>query len=166
MITWVTPKAIHLSGTTSALFAEDQLFLREDLTATAGLRLDHHSKFGNHYSPRLYLVYHPAPASTINGGVSQDKRAPSQRKIDGGGDLTPADAVCGSLKPLGYVSGSGDTAGNADSQAKNRHGRRDREWRGNRMAGDVDLIYFHTDFKNKIDYAPLGFYLETPGGPR
>ena len=48
-----------LSGTTSALFAEDQLFLRDDLTATAGLRLDHHSKFGNHYSPRLYLVYHP-----------------------------------------------------------------------------------------------------------
>ncbi|MEG0885118.1 MAG: TonB-dependent receptor, partial [Janthinobacterium sp.] len=23
---------------------------------------------------------------------------------------------------------------------------------------DVGVTYFHTDFKNKIDYAPLGFY--------
>ncbi|MGK5025240.1 TonB-dependent receptor domain-containing protein [Janthinobacterium sp. RB2R34] len=144
-----------LSGTTSALFAEDQLFLREDLTATAGLRLDHHGKFGNHYSPRLYLVYHPAPAWTIKGGVSQGFRAPSLKENSPSAATNSGGRGCTSLRPLGYVSGTCYMAGNADLKpetstageigvAYDQHG-----W-------EFGLTYFHTDFRNKIDYAPLG----------
>ncbi len=144
-----------LSGTTSALFAEDQLFLREDLTATAGLRLDHHGKFGNHYSPRLYLVYHPLPAWTIKGGVSQGFRAPSLKENSPSAATNSGGRGCTSLRPLGYVRGTCYMAGNADLEpetstageigvAYDQHG-----W-------EFGLTYFHTDFKNKIDYAPLG----------
>lgn len=146
-----------LSGTTSALFAEDQLFLRENLTATAGLRLDHHSKFGNHYSPRLYLVYHPAPAWTIKGGISQGFRAPSLKENSPAAATNSGGRGCGSLKPLGYITGSCYMAGNADLKPEtSTAGEIGVAWEQN--GWDVGLTYFHTDFKNKIDYAPLGFY--------
>ncbi|MBE3028165.1 TonB-dependent receptor [Janthinobacterium sp. BJB1] len=146
-----------LSGTTSALFAEDQLFLRENLTATAGLRLDHHSKFGNHYSPRLYLVYHPAPAWTIKGGISQGFRAPSLKENSPAAATQSGGRGCGSLKPLGYITGGCYMAGNADLKPEtSTAGEIGVAWEQN--GWDVGLTYFHTDFKNKIDYAPLGFY--------
>ena len=144
-----------LSGTTSALFAEDQLFLRDDLTATAGLRLDHHSKFGNHYSPRLYLVYHPAPAWTIKGGVSQGFRAPSLKENSPSAATNSGGRGCTSLRPLGYVSGTCYMAGNADLKPEtSTAGEIGVAYDHN--GWDAGLTYFHTDFKNKIDYAPLG----------
>ncbi|APA69677.1 TonB-dependent receptor domain-containing protein [Janthinobacterium sp. 1_2014MBL_MicDiv] len=146
-----------LSGTTSALFAEDQLFLRDNLTATAGLRLDHHSKFGNHYSPRLYLVYHPAPAWTIKGGVSQGFRAPSLKENSPAAATQSGGRGCGSLKPLGYITGGCYMAGNPDLKPEtSTAGEIGVAWEQN--GWDVGLTYFHTDFKNKIDYAPLGFF--------
>ncbi|MNK62129.1 Colicin I receptor precursor [compost metagenome] len=152
-----TVSGATLSGTTSALFAEDQLFLRDNLTATAGLRLDHHSKFGNHYSPRLYLVYHPAPAWTIKGGVSQGFRAPSLKENSPAAATNSGGRGCGSLKPLGYITGSCYMAGNADLKPEtSTAGEIGVAWEQN--GWDVGLTYFHTDFKNKIDYAPLGFY--------
>ena len=146
-----------LSGTTSALFAEDQLFLRENLTATAGLRLDHHSKFGNHYSPRLYLVYHPLPAWTIKGGLSQGFRAPSLKENSPAAATQSGGRGCGSLKPLGYITGGCYMAGNADLKPEtSTAGEIGVAWEQN--GWDVGVTYFHTDFKNKIDYAPLGFF--------
>ncbi|WP_426072764.1 TonB-dependent receptor domain-containing protein [Janthinobacterium sp. DSP2-3-3] len=146
-----------LSGTTSALFAEDQLFLRDNLTATAGLRLDHHSKFGNHYSPRLYLVYHPAPAWTIKGGISQGFRAPSLKENAPGAATQSRGGGCNGLRPLGYITGGCYMAGNADLKPEtSTAGEIGVAWEQN--GWDVGLTYFHTDFKNKIDYAPLGFY--------
>ncbi|WP_312435608.1 TonB-dependent receptor domain-containing protein [Janthinobacterium sp.] len=144
-----------LSGTTSALFAEDQLFLRDDLTATAGLRLDHHGKFGNHYSPRLYLVYHPAPAWTVKGGVSQGFRAPSLKENSPSAATNSGGRGCTSLRPLGYISGTCYMAGNADLKPEtSTAGEIGVAYESN--GWDVGLTYFHTDFKNKIDYAPLG----------
>ena len=144
-----------LSGTTSALFAEDQLFLRDDLTATAGLRLDHHSKFGNHYSPRLYLVYHPLPAWTVKGGVSQGFRAPSLKENSPSAATNSGGRGCTSLRPLGYVSGTCYMAGNADLKPEtSTAGEIGLAYENS--GWDLGLTYFHTDFKNKIDYAPLG----------
>ena len=144
-----------LSGTTSALFAEDQLFLRDDLTATAGLRIDHHSKFGNHTSPRLYLVYHPLPAWTVKGGLSQGFRAPSLKENSPSAATNSGGRGCTSLRPLGYISGTCYMAGNADLKPEtSTAGELGVAYEHN--GWDMGLTYFHTDFKNKIDYAPLG----------
>ena len=69
-----------LSATTWALFGEDQIFLRENLALTLGLRMDHHQKYGNNWSPRAYLVYHPASEWTVRGGVSRGFRAPNLKE--------------------------------------------------------------------------------------
>lgn len=146
-----------LSGTTSALFAEDQLFLRENLSATVGLRLDHHSKFGNHYSPRLYLVYHPAPEWTVRGGISQGFRAPSLKENSPSAATNSGGNGCRSLVPLGYITGGCYMAGNADLKPEtSTAGELGVAYERN--GWDVGVTWFRNDFKNKIDYAPLGFF--------
>ncbi|MBB5609716.1 MULTISPECIES: TonB-dependent receptor domain-containing protein [unclassified Janthinobacterium] len=146
-----------LSGTTSALFAEDQLFLRDNLTATIGWRLDHHGKFGNHHSPRLYLVYHPAPEWTVKGGISQGFRAPSLKENSPASATNSGGRGCTSLYPLGYIRGECFMAGNPDLQPETSTAA-EIGIAYEKNGWDAGLTYFHTDFKNKIDYAPLGFY--------
>ena len=64
---------------------------------------------------------------------------------------------CGRLSPLGYVTGTCYMAGNADLKPEtSTAGEIGVAWE--QTGWDVGLTYFHTDFKNKIDYAPLGFY--------
>ncbi|SDH34903.1 MULTISPECIES: TonB-dependent receptor domain-containing protein [unclassified Duganella] len=146
-----------LSGTTSALFAEDQLFLHDDLSATLGVRLDHHDKFGNHYSPRLYLVYHPAPAWTVKGGVSQGFRAPSLKENSPASATNSGGRGCTSLAPLGYVRGGCYMAGNPDLKPETSTAA-ELGLAYEHQGWDFGVTYFHNDFKNKIDYAPLGFF--------
>lgn len=59
-----------------AVFAEDNWSLTETLTATAGVRYDHHNIFGEQVSPRGYLVWHPATSWTLKGGISTGYKAP------------------------------------------------------------------------------------------
>lgn len=59
-----------------ALFAEDEWRLQGNLRLTAGARQDRHSQFGGKVSPRAYLVWNPAPAWTLKGGVSHGFKAP------------------------------------------------------------------------------------------
>ena len=144
-----------LSGTTSALFAEDQLFLREDLTprpacgstttassATTTVR-------ACTWSTTRFL---PGPS---RAACRRAFRAPSLKENSPSAATNSGGRGCTSLRPLGYVSGTCYMAGNADLKpetstageigvAYDQHG-----W-------EFGLTYFHTDFKNKIDYAPLG----------
>ncbi|RYF02413.1 MAG: TonB-dependent receptor [Comamonadaceae bacterium] len=154
-----------LSASTWAIFGEDQIFLREDLALTLGLRMDHHEKYGNNWSPRAYLVYHPQPEWTVRGGVSRGFRAPGLKENSPSAATQSGGNGCRSLAGLGWTS----TSVNADGT------------RGCYMAGNPDLepetstnfelgtswdrngwslgaTYFHTNFKNKIDYQPLGLY--------
>ena len=154
-----------LSATTWALFGEDQLFLRENLALTLGLRMDHHEKYGANWSPRAYLVYHPASEWTLRGGISRGFRAPSLKENSAAAATQSGGGGCRSLAGMGWSS----TSLNADGT------------RGCYMAGNPDLepetstnyefgtswdragwsmgaTYFHTNFKNKIDYQPLGFH--------
>ena len=69
---------------TWAVFAEDEWRLTDRLTATGGLRYDHHDKFGGHWSPRAYLVWNASQMVTVKGGVSQGFRAPKvNQMVDG-----------------------------------------------------------------------------------
>lgn len=73
-----------LTQKTWALFAEDEWSLTDALTATGGLRYDHHDKFGGHWSPRAYLVWTANDFVTLKGGVSRGFAAPKiNRMIDG-----------------------------------------------------------------------------------
>lgn len=63
-----------------ALFIEDDYYLTDAFTLTAGVRMDHDERFGTHWSPRLYGVYHVNDALTFKGGVSTGFKAPTIRQ--------------------------------------------------------------------------------------
>lgn len=63
-----------------ALFVEDDYFVTEAFTLTAGVRMDHDERFGTHWSPRIYGVYHINDALTVKGGVSTGFKAPTIRQ--------------------------------------------------------------------------------------
>ena len=142
---------------TWAVFVEDELKLHEKLALTVGARLDHHAQFGSHVSPRAYLVYHPAESWTLRGGISKGFRAPSLTENAASAATQSGGRGCGSLRPLGYVTGGCYMAGNPDLDPETST---NREIGVNFDNGTVDtgLTYFHTDFKNKIEYEPLGFF--------
>lgn len=67
-----------------ALFVEDEFFLMENLILTGGVRMDKHEHFGDHWSPRGYVVWHPFEEITLKGGYSTAFKAPSLKQLDPG----------------------------------------------------------------------------------
>jgi len=154
-----------LSASTWALFGEDQIFLREDLALTLGLRMDHHQKYGNNWSPRAYLVYHPQPEWTLRGGVSRGFRAPGLKENSPSAATQSGGNGCRSLAGMGWTSSSvnGDgtrgcyMVGNPNLQPEtSTNFELGTSW--DRNGWSLGTTYFHTNFKNKIDYQPLGLY--------
>ena len=64
-----------------AFFLEDEINFSDKFLLTLGSRLDHHEKFGSHWNPRAYAVYHINPSWTIKGGISKAFRAPTIREL-------------------------------------------------------------------------------------
>jgi len=60
-----------------ALFLEDEWRIIDPLALTAGLRMDDHETYGDHWSPRAYLVYNATDTLTVKGGWSTAFKAPS-----------------------------------------------------------------------------------------
>lgn len=67
-----------------ALFIEDDYYVTDAFTVTAGVRMDHDERFGTHWSPRLYGVYHVNDALTIKGGIATGFKAPTIRQSNPG----------------------------------------------------------------------------------
>lgn len=135
------PRQDHLNRYQWALFAEDEWWLADSLSVTSGLRMSHDENYGNHWTPRLYGVWHLASEWTLKGGVSSGFKAPGLRQstpgwgqITGGrGSAVPA-IIMGNpdLKPEKSVS---EEIGLAWS-----------DHAGNRAG----VTLFNTDFKDKI----------------
>src|SRR5699024_2125621 len=62
-----------------ALFGEDEWWLRNDLSLTAGLRMTHDERYGSHWTPRLYGVWHIDNQLSLKGGVSAGFKTPTLR---------------------------------------------------------------------------------------
>lgn len=122
---------------TWALFAEDEWSLTESLTATGGLRYDHHDKFGGHWSPRAYLVWNATQMLTLKGGVSQGFRAPKVNQLVNG---------------LAGYSGQGATMtiGNPDLQPEESTSTELGLLFDNQKGWTAGATAFHNKIKNKI----------------
>ncbi|MCD5975520.1 TonB-dependent receptor domain-containing protein [Pseudomonas quasicaspiana] len=64
-----------------ALFAENEWTMTDTFALTTGLRMDHHEKYGVHFSPRVYGVWHATDDWTIKGGVARGFKAPELRAV-------------------------------------------------------------------------------------
>lgn len=75
------PVNLKGSGNTSAsqyaLFIEDEWRIFEPLALTTGVRMDDHETYGDHWSPRAYLVYNATDTVTVKGGWANAFKAPS-----------------------------------------------------------------------------------------
>ncbi|HHP2954634.1 TPA: TonB-dependent receptor domain-containing protein, partial [Salmonella enterica subsp. enterica serovar Paratyphi A] len=77
--------AVSLTGGSStktsasqyALFLEDEWRIFEPLALTTGIRMDDHETYGDHWSPRAYLVYNATDTLTVKGGWATAFKAPS-----------------------------------------------------------------------------------------
>jgi outer membrane receptor for ferrienterochelin and colicins len=151
-----------------ALFVEDHLSLRENLTLTLGLRWDNTENYDDNLSPRVYAVWHPSHDWTVRGGVSRGFRAPNLKQGSAGAATQSGGNGCRSLAPEGWTN---DTT--SPTYRPNADGTR-----GCYMAGNPNLepetstnyeigagfdrggwslaaTYFHTDFEDKIEQMPL-----------
>lgn len=64
-----------------ALYLQHEAELARSLSLTAGLRYDHHSRFGQEWSPRAYLVWRPTLQWTLKGGWGHGFKAPTLKQI-------------------------------------------------------------------------------------
>ncbi|SAI41963.1 exogenous ferric siderophore receptor [Bordetella ansorpii] len=125
----------HVERYQWALFAEDEWRLTDSFALTGGLRMDKDENFGDHFSPRLYGVWHLAERWTLKGGVSTGFRAPDLRQTVAG---------------WGQVSRGGNMYGNPDLKPETS------------VTEEIGLLYddgegfnagltvFNNDFKDKI----------------
>ncbi|PCC98123.1 TonB-dependent receptor domain-containing protein [Halopseudomonas pelagia] len=67
-----------------AVFVEDEYYLSDDLSVTAGLRFDENEHYGEEFIPRLYAVYRLADSWVVKGGVSGGYKAPTLKQADPG----------------------------------------------------------------------------------
>ena len=96
-----------VSLTAWALFAEDDFFVTDRFTLTAGARYDHDERYGGHWAPRLYGVYQLNPTLTLRGGLAGGFKAPTVRQsvagycMTTGGGTQAQGTLCGNpdLKP-------------------------------------------------------------------
>jgi len=79
MIDGVAPSSFEF--TQWALFAEDAWRFTDTLALTLGGRYDTHSTFGDHVSPRAYLVWNATPLWTLKGGISQGFKTPRLEQL-------------------------------------------------------------------------------------
>jgi outer membrane receptor for ferrienterochelin and colicins len=66
------------SSSTLGVFAQDEFRIRDDLTLSAGLRMDRYSEgAGSTVNPRLALIYNPTKTATLKALYGEAFRAPN-----------------------------------------------------------------------------------------
>lgn len=128
-----------------ALFAEDEIGLTDDLALTLGLRWDDHKRYGDHWSPRAYLVWTPSEVLTLKGGVSTGFKAPEVRAVaegyayeTGGANCNYGAGLCGVI--IGDPDLKPETSTSYEINAL---------WRPSRDLS-LNATVFRTDFTDKI----------------
>ncbi|MHA2939465.1 TonB-dependent receptor domain-containing protein [Vibrio sp. RC27] len=65
------------SITQTAIYAQDEYSISDDLTATVSGRITHNNQYGNDFSPRVYFVYNGIDNFTFKGGYGEGFKAPT-----------------------------------------------------------------------------------------
>ncbi|MFI8415880.1 ligand-gated channel protein [Serratia sp. NPDC078593] len=121
-----------------ALFAEDEWALTNDFSLTTGLRMDQDQNYGNHWTPRMYGVWHLAEQWTLKGGISAGYRSPDLRQ---------------SSANWGQITGGGRTSiiiGNPDLKPEKSLSEEIGVMWDNQRGLNAGVTLFNTDFKDKI----------------
>ena len=120
-----------------AFFLEDTISFTDSFALTLGGRVDKHQKFGTHFSPRAYAVYHINENLSLKGGIARAFRAPTISEISDG-------YVASTERGAGVIYGNPDLKPETSTN----------EEIGLAYAADnglnAGITVFNTDFKNKL----------------
>jgi outer membrane receptor for ferrienterochelin and colicins len=122
-----------------ALFAEDEWAMTNDFSLTSGIRMDQDQNYGNHWTPRMYGVWHLTEQFTLKGGVSAGYRSP---------DLRQSSASWGQVTGGGVRKGI--IVGNPDLQPEKSLSEEIAVMWDNQQGLNAGVTLFNTDFKDKI----------------
>ncbi|VEB41655.1 Colicin I receptor precursor [Chromobacterium violaceum] len=133
------PNPNKVTINTWALFAEDTYDITDSLKLTGGGRLDHHSVFGSHFTPRMYLVEQLNSQWTLKGGVGKGFKAPTIRQSTNGycmrtGKQLETGLLCGNSKLKPEESTSYEASLHFD----------------NNQNLSANATLFYNQFKNKV----------------
>ncbi len=145
----------------TAVFIEDNIYATERLTLTPGLRFDHHSAFGNNFSPSLNVQYKLTPEWLIKGGVARAFKAPNLYQANPNYLYYTRGNGCPD-----YYTGSGGCyiQGNAELDPETSINKEiGVEWLPE-SGYHASLTYFHNDYDNKIVAGYADYYETSAGG--
>ncbi|MFJ5483655.1 FepA family TonB-dependent siderophore receptor [Pectobacterium actinidiae] len=159
LTTATPPEFVEMKSDTTAFYLEDNIGIGQSLILTPGLRFDHHSQFGNNWSPSLNANYDLGGGFTIKGGIARVFKAPTAYQTspvyssglggacpyNGSGLVSGVDYDCTvrgnpDLKP--EISLNQEIGVAWDSQ---------RGW-------NASLAYFRNDYKNRIVAEATGVF--------
>lgn len=121
-----------------SLFAEDEWYLLDNFTLTAGLRYDNNQQFESQFSPRLYGVWSVDQAWTVKGGVSTGYKAPSLTEMEGDWVQESCNGRC-------------DVYGNPDLKPETSVNTELGVYFVGPRSLTSNITLFYNDFKDKID---------------
>lgn len=120
-----------------ALFAQDEIFLSDSVSLTLGGRLDDHEIFGNHFSPKAYLVYEATENLTIKGGANKAFKAPDGSKLSEEYSIISCGGAC-------YLAGNPDLEPESSTSYDAGFVYTQPKW-------DIGLSVFKNDIEDMID---------------
>ena len=120
-----------------AFFLEDEINFTDKFLLTLGTRLDHHQKFGTHWNPRAYAVYHIDDNFSVKGGIAKAFRAPSIRELSES-YVTATEAGAGVI--YGNPNLKPETSVNEEVSVVYNHN----------SGANATVTLFNTEFKNKL----------------
>jgi len=129
---------------TFALYLEDNIGIGNAFILTPGLRFDHHSEFGDNWSPSLNASYEISPEFTLKGGIARAFKAPNLYQTNPYYYWQSMGNGC----PSGYtpcqIQGNPDLA--PEISVNKEIGI---AW-NNQRGWNASVTYFRNDYKNKI----------------
>ena len=128
---------------TLAFYLENNISLSSKLILTPGVRLDHHEKFGNNWSPSLNATYELTPDWTLKGGIARVFKAPNVYQTNPGYRWSSMGNGCNGL-------GQCEILGNPDLKPEISVNKElGLAWNPNN-GWSASIAYFRNDYSNKI----------------
>jgi len=121
-----------------SFFAEDNWNIIDPLTLTVGTRYTKHEDFGNHISPRAYLIYTINDNWTTKGGIATGYKTPEADELQEG--------VTGFGR-----QGTSPWFGNANLEPEKSVNYEMAAYYEHPDKHNFNITLFHNDFKNKIE---------------